>query len=224
MLPERFFFHPPGVAAALLVVALLGTGFSFSQHAAQEAAEGAAQVSAQQDEIARLLATPCAETLKNRRIATMVGELHDDGRLQPVAAAGGPLFDEINRRLRRLGLVTLDPEQIQAQIAQAEVTAVLNNDPDAAIRAAGRLQADFFLKGVIEARTRVNPVVKINEVFVTVTMTLTDRGGRPISSVSASGDSYAGQDTMAVTLEILRRQADLLVARLYGDYCNPSTR
>ena len=212
--------RPLAIAAALLIMALFTTGFSFSEHEAKEAAEVSAKASATADEIARLLGTPCAQKIKNRRIATLIGEVHAQGRAQMTAGDDGPLFEEINLRMRRLGMQTISPETIRAQIAQAEVQAFLNNDPDAAIQAAGRLQADFFLRGLIQARSRVNPVVKINEVFVTVTLTLVDRKGRPISQVSATGDSFAGQDTLAAALDLVREKADLLVARLYSDYCN----
>jgi hypothetical protein len=206
-------------AAILLILFLLASGFSFSEHEAREAAQEAAQVSSRDDEIARLLATPCARKLKNRRIATLIGEIHDQGRARRTAGDDGPLFEEINLRMRRLGLQTISPETIRAQVAQAEIQAFLNNDPDAAIQAAGRLQADFFLRGLIQARTRVNPVVRVNEVFVTLTLTLVDRKGRPISHVSATADSFAGQDTLAAALALVQEQADLLVARLYSDYC-----
>ena len=213
--------RPLALPTALLILAVFATGFSFSEREAQEKATAAAEASSRTDEIARLLATPCAQKLKNRRIATMIGEIHDHGRARTMAGDDGPLFEEINLRMRRLGMQTIRPETIRAEVAQAEIQAFLNNDPDAAIQAAGRLQADFFLRGLIEARSRVNPVVRINEVFVTLTLTLVDRRGRPISHVSATGDSFAGQDTFAAALALVREQADLLVARLYNDYCNP---
>jgi hypothetical protein len=221
---SRLFSRWSRALTAVLIMALFATGFSFSEHEAREEAEDAARASAQAGEIDRLLATPCAQKLKNRRIATMIGEVHDDGEVRISGGDDGPLFDEINRRMQRLGLNTISPEKIKAQVARAEIQAFLNNDPDAAIQAAGRLQADFFLRGLIQARSRVNPVVRINEVFVTVTLTLVDRNGRAISHVSASQDSFAGQDTLAAALELVRRQADLLVARLYNDYCNPPER
>ncbi len=224
MASSSFFCRWPFAVAAVLVIALFATGFSFKEEEAREKAETATAAAAQQDEIARLLATPCAKKLKNRRIATMIGEVHDDGGIQMAGGDEGPLFEEINRRMQRLGLKTISPETIRAQVARAEIQAFLNNDPDAAIQAAGRLQADFFLRGLIQARSRVNPVVKINEVFVTVTLTLVDRSGRAISHVDASQDSFAGQDTFAVALDLMRRQADLLVARLYNDYCNQTGR
>jgi len=204
----------------VLAVVLFTTGFSFSGHEARETAQKEDRISSQADEIAKLLATPCAKKLKGRRIATLIGEIHDDGRVQMTAGDDGPLFDEINRRMQRLGLKTINPETIKSQIAQAEIQAFLNNDPDAAIQAAGRLQASFFLRGLIQVKSRVNPVIQVNEVFVTVTLALVDAKGRSISHVSASQDSFAGQDTLSVALDLMQRQADLLVARLYNDYCN----
>ena len=209
-----------GLCAAVVIIAVFATGFSFSEHEAREKTAAATEASSRADEIARLKATSCARRLKDRRIATIIGEVHDNQRARTMAGDDGPLFEEINLRMRRLGMQTIRPETIRAQVAQAEIQAFLNNDPDAAVQAAGRLQADFFLRGLIQARTRVNPVVKINEVFVTITLTLVDRKGKPISHVSATGDSFAGQDTLAAALALVQEQADLLVARLYSDYCH----
>jgi hypothetical protein len=139
-------------------------------------------------------------------------------------AAYGLLFNQINQRLRNVGLKTYSQSEIASQVAQAEMEAFLNNDMDAAAGAASRLSASFILKGVIATRTEINPVLNINEVFLTMAFTLVDASGRIVSDVTARGDAYSGQDTLAVALELVKEQADTVVARLYSDYCAAGSR
>jgi hypothetical protein len=54
---------------------------------------------------------------------------------------------------------------------------------------------------------------------VNIDLTLAAADGRALSDVSAHSDSYSGRDTLATALDLVRRQADLLVAQLYNDYC-----
>jgi hypothetical protein len=65
----------------------------------------------------------------------------------------------------------------------------------------------------------VNRVVGVNEVAVDVQLVLTSASGREISRVEGHSDAYSGTDTLATAVQLLRRQADPLVAQLYNDYC-----
>jgi len=207
----------------LMGLSLLGpsrcTAFSFSESEEGEARAREQEAGEREQEVRRLLTVPCDERLKNRKIALIIGEQVEEGGILYEPGKYGPLFLEISRRLKDLGLRTYTQEEIQAQIAREEVRAFLNNDVDAAATAAQRLGAGTFLRGMIRSKVRVNPVVRIEEVFVTMAFTLVDSSGRVLSHVTAGGESFSGADSMAVALKIVQSEADLAVARLYNDYC-----
>ena len=117
---------------------------------------------------------------------------------------------------------TYTQEEITQQIAQAEIEAAMQNDPDAAITAASRLGASFILRGLISSRSQRNPIINVHEVFVDMGFTLVTAEGRSVSDASASGDSYSGRDTLTAALRLVRQDADRVVAELYHDYCTQS--
>ena len=166
----------------------------------------------------QLVSVPCQRRLKNRRILQLVAERSAD-RWQTNQDRYGPFFQLIDSRLRALGLNTFTQEQIREKIAQAEVDAYFNNDPDAALAASKRLAADYVMRGIISSRAGVNPVVQVREVAVDVELTLSGADGRVLSQVDAHADAYSGNDTLGTALALVREQADHLVAQLYNDYC-----
>lgn len=191
--------------------------FSFSDDEKEEQATARQQ----QETTKRLMSVSCSNKLKSKKIGLIVGETHSDHRVRPVSSGSyGPLFNEINKRLKKLGLRTLTQQQIRNQIAQAEINAFLNNDPDAALNAASRLGASFILRGIISSRSHMNPIVHANEVFVDISFTLTSSSGRYVSDVSTSDSSWSGQDTQSIALMMVQEQADRIVAQLYHDYCS----
>lgn len=191
-------------------------GFSFSEEAEKE--QAVARKARQKTQ--QLLNVGCSERIKAKSIGLIIGETHSDHRVRPVSSGVyGPHFNEINKRLKRLGLRTFTQEEIKNRIAAAEADAFLNNDPDAALQAASRLGANFLLRGILSSRSHMNPIAHANEVFVDMSFTLTDASGRYVSDVSASDSSWSGQDTRSVALMIVQEQADRVVAQLYHDYC-----
>jgi hypothetical protein len=217
---------PKGFTIALVVL-VTGTlllpmgslGFSFRESEEREAEERRRAKEEHAARIERLLSVPCDEKLKKRKIALLIGEQVETQGVVYEPGKYGPLFQEISRRLKGLGLRTYTREEIQAQIAAAEVKAFLNNDVDAAATAARRLGASYFLRGMIRSKVRMNPVVRTEEVFVTMALTLVDASGRTLSHVTAGGDAYSGPDPMETALRIARNEADLAVAALYHDFC-----
>lgn len=197
---------------------LWASGFTFSGYEQQQAQEEAAQVAEERRVVGDLLSVDCSSKVKGQRIAVLIGE-ERTGQGSARRTNDGPLFDEINSRLRGLGLKTCTQQEINAQVADAERTAFLNNDMDAAISAAGRLQARFLLRGLIAVSERRNPILDIDEVFLTLTLTLLDRKGRMISTVSATADSYVANDTLQTALQLTREKADRMLAELYNDHC-----
>ena len=197
---------------------LWASGFSFSGYEQQQAQEDAARVAEERSVVGELLSVDCSSKLKGQRIAVLIGE-ERTGQGSARRTNDGPLFDEINSRLRGLGLKTCTQQEINAQVADAERTAFLNNDMDAAIAAAGRLQARFLLRGLIAVSERRNPILDIDEVFLTLTLTLLDRKGRVISTVSATADSYVANDSLQTALQLTREKADRMLAELYNDHC-----
>ncbi len=166
-----------------------------------------------------------AGALQDQDRAVLIGEKHSGG-LAYNAKGHGLLADELNVQLQRLGLNTVSQAQINAQVAAAEARAILNNDPDAALAASSRLGASFMLNGVISSREDQamsmnvrGAQMNVNQVHVTIVLTLT-RGGKIVSSVKASEESWAGADTTGVALDIVERRAPELLAQLYSDYCS----
>jgi hypothetical protein len=195
-----------------------GQGFKFSNpDPEQEAAR--AQQAAREDRIAYELSTPCRADLKGKKIMVVIGERQANGYIDAQQQNYGPHFQAINNRLRSLGLRTYTPEEIRAQIAQAEIDAYFKNNPDMALSAARRLGASFVLKGLITSEASMNPIIAVNQVAVSMNFTLTGGNGRLISDVGASSASYAGANIAQMALTLVNEQADEVVAKLYGDYC-----
>ena len=200
---------------SLAAAAAHGQGFKFSQ---PDDADRAAQA-AREDRIAYELSTPCRADLKGKKIMVVIGEQQANGYVNAQQQNYGPHFQAINARLRSLGLRTYTPEEIRAQIAQAEIDAYFKNNPDLALSAAKRLGASFVLRGLITSEATMNPIIAVNQVSVGMGFTLTGSNGRIISDVGANAASYAGANVGQMALTLVNEQADEVVAKLYGDYC-----
>lgn len=203
------------LAMAFAATQALAQGFSFSTPDDEERAEREAK----EGRIAAQLSTPCRADLKNKKIMVVIGERQSNGYVSADQRNYGPHYEAINGRLRALGLRTYTPEEIRRQIAQAEVEAMMRNDPDAALSASKRLGASFVLRGLISAQASQNLVIAVNQVSVDMAFTLTGSDGRPISTADARSASYAGADVARMALTLVNEQADEVVARLYSDYC-----
>ena len=193
-------------------------GFKFSNPDPSQQEEQAAQA-AREDRIAYELSTPCRADLKGKKIMVIIGEQQSNGYINAQQQNYGPHYQAINARLRSLGLRTYTPEEIRAQIKQAEIDAYFRNDPDAALSAAKRLGASFILRGLITAEAMPNPIIRVNQVSVGMGFMLTASNGRVVSDVGANSASYAGANIAQMALTLVNEQADEVVARLYGDYC-----
>ena len=201
---------------APLAIGVAGAqGFRFSDPDNAQQAEQAAR----EDRIAYELSTPCRADLKGKKIMVVIGEQQSNGYINAQQQNYGPHFQAINARLRSLGLRTFTPEEIRAQIAQAEIDAYFKNNPDAALSAAKRLGASFVLRGLITSEAGMNPIIAVNQVAVSMGFTLTGNNGRIISDVNANSASYAGANIAQMALTLVNEQADEVVAKLYGDYC-----
>src|SRR4029450_10159668 len=143
-------------------------GFKFSQPDDNANMENAAR----QDRIAYELSTPCRADLKGKKIMVIIGEERGNGYINAQQQNYGRHFQAINVRLRSLGLRTFTPEEIRAQIAQAEIDAYFKNNPDAALSAAKRLGASFILRGLISLQASMNPIIPVNQVAVSMGFTL----------------------------------------------------
>ncbi|MCC6197841.1 MAG: hypothetical protein IT518_25600 [Burkholderiales bacterium] len=193
-------------------------GFKFSNPDPSEEADRAAQA-AREDRINYELSTPCRADIKGKKIMVIIGERQSNGWVSAEQRNYGPHFGAINGRLRSLGLTTYTPEEIRAQIKQAEIDAYFKNDPDGMLNAAKRMGATFVLRGLITAEAVPNPIIRVNQVTVGMGFTLSGSGGKIISDVGAESASYAGANVAQMALTLVNEQADEVVARLYGDYC-----
>jgi hypothetical protein len=210
----------------LILVPLLFMGwpacaqpFSFSAAQQQEEEKDRAAEQQRAQAIQQLVSVPCRARLKDRKILQLIAERADDGGWQAQQERYQPLISILDARLKALGLKTYTQEQIKAAVAQAEIDAYFNNDPDGALAASKRLAAQYILKGDITTKAGINPAVGVNEVAVDVQLVLMSPSGREISHVDGHLDSYSGHDTLATAAALLRQQADPLVAQLYNDYC-----
>ena len=194
----------------------IAQGFSFSQPPSEA---GQREREAREQRIAEALSTPCRAELRNKKIMVVIGERRSDGYVEAEQTNYGPHYHAINDRLRSLGLRTFTPEEIRRQIAQAEIDAQFRNDPDAALSASRRLGASFVLRGLISSQAVPNPIMRVNQVSVTMGFTLTGSNGKPVSTADAQSASYAGSDVAGMALALVNEQADEVVAKLYADYC-----
>jgi hypothetical protein len=212
--------HPLRLATLALVLALPAASraaqdFRFAQPDDADKVERAARDA----RIGEALSTPCRAELRNRKIMVVIGETQDNGVVSARQENYGPHYRAINDRLRALGLATYTPEEIRRQVAQAEIDAQFRNDPDAALSASRRLGASFVLRGLIASQAMPNPMMRVNQVTVTMGFTLSGSDGRPISTAEARSASYAGSDVARMALTLVDEQADEVVAKLYADYC-----
>lgn len=204
----------------LLALALLATltgnaaAFSFSE---EEQNEKAASDAARQRH-ASLLATPCKQALKDKRIMVVVGQRTAKGMLSDQGSFSAH-FQAIDKRLKRLGLNSISQEEMKAKVAQAEIDAYLNNDMEAALNASKKMTSDFILRGVISSRTGYNQMVRLPEVYVSMSFTLTGADGRMISEASGAAESYSNSDVGGMAVTLINEQAESVVARLYSEYC-----
>ncbi len=207
-------FFAAGILLALCSFQTGAQGFKFSNDdnsAAKDQAERDARVGA-------LLSTPCRDKIKSHKILVLIGE-EKNGVVQARQDAFSPHFEAVNQRLRGLGLRTYSAEEIKRQVAQAEIDAYFKNNPDAALSASKRLAANYTLRGLISSTATVNPMLKINQVAVSMQFLLTGANGKKISENQARAQSYAGADTAGMALTLINEQAEEAVARLYSDYC-----
>ena len=217
---HRAFRTAAGLAFTLLVAAPVahGQGFKFSDPDPSQQAERQAEAM-KQDRIAYELSTPCRNDLKGKKIMVVIGEQQSDGYVSAQQQNYGPHFQAINGRLRSLGLRTFTPEEIRAQVKQAEIDAYFKNDPDGAMAAAKRLGASFVLRGLISSQAVMNPIIAVNQVSVNMGFTLSASSGKIISDVGAGTQSYSGANVAQMAAVLVNEQADEVVAQLYGDYC-----
>lgn len=215
--------HTRAFAIVALCIAALSPwsahaqGFKFEKDpgAQQQAAEAMARGS----RVAENLSTPCKESIKNKKIAVIIGEEQSNGVVLARQENYGPHFQLINGRLQALGLRTYTPEEIRKQIAQAEIDAYFKNNPDAALSAAKRLGANFVLRGLIVSQASYNPIVRVNQVSVGMGFTLAASDGRTVANAAANAASYAGPDVRAMAVTLLNEHADEVVSKLYSEYC-----
>jgi len=206
------------VLAVLLPAPASGQGFKFSQPDESAQADQAAEA-ARQQMIADQLSTPCRAELRGKKIMVIIGQVLSNGYIAAAQQNYGPHYQAINKRLQALGLRTYTPEEIRAQIKQAEIDAYFKNDPDAMLSASRRLGASFILRGLIMSQAGMNVVIPVNQVSVNMAFTLTTSGGRVVSDVQANNASYSGTDVARMALTLVNEKADEVVAQLYGDYC-----
>lgn len=179
----------------------------------------------------------CPASFKKMKIATMIGEQHRDDRhgyygyiitigepdwdhrFGTKKSVYGPLVDEFNQNFAQLGLKTFTAAEINDQIVREEQEAVLNNNMEAALSAATRMQADFFLKGIISTRAQTNKMVKVDEVFVTITLTLIDNKGNQLSTAKVSEATFSDADTLGTVQQLVKEQSHEITRQLFQDLC-----
>lgn len=221
----------------LVVLALLphpGFSFSFDEYEKQEASSNnKKEVSLDQ--------LNCPANIKSKTIATMIGESHRDDRpgyyrvfaywnvadepnwdrrFGTRKSVYGELVGHLNNSFHSLGLKTFSAEEINQKIAKEEQEAFLNNDLEAALSAASRLQADYLLKGNISTKAQINKVVKVDELFVTINLFLSDQNGRQLATAQISETAFSDADIPATVQKMIGAQANKIVYELFSNVCN----
>lgn len=165
------------------------------------------------------ISAACKDRLQKEKVLVLVAERGNNG-MNADQGRYGMHFQAIDRRLQKQGMRTLSQEEIKKQVAQAEIDAHFRNDPDAALQAAQKHGASLTLRGVISSRRGINPILKINEVYINMGFTLVGPDGRYIAEAGASSDSYSGGDTVGMAATLISEQADGVVRRLLKGYCD----
>jgi hypothetical protein len=216
MLRDRF-LSSALLATALVIAAPGALAFSFSEDAKNDAA---AEEERRAAAAAHVLSLPpaCLDELRRRKIMIVMGERSGEG-VSADQARFSPHFNSINKRLLKHGIRTYSQQEIRAQIAQAEVDAYFRNDPDAALAASKKMGAQLVMRGTIDSRSAINPVLRIPEVYVSIAYALMTPGGKMISEASAKAESYSGSDTLGMAGTLIEEQADAVVSTLLGGYC-----
>lgn len=202
----------------ILLSLMLGLGmtavqaFSFADEEAKDKAANARSAKA-----AGSVSVACKERLRQERVLVLVAERGNDG-LMTDQGRFGRHFQSLDRRLQKQGMQTFSQEEIKQRIAQPEVDSHFRNDPEAP-RSAGKQGASLILRGVINSRRAINPVLKINEVYINMAFTLLGTDGRVIAEASSRSDAYSGGDTLAMAQTLVEEQADGVVRRLLSGYC-----
>ncbi len=217
MLKTDHFFPRLSVLAVALCASLcapLANAFSFGEEEAKDKAAAAPRPGSGGPAIP----AACKERLQKEKVMVLVAERGNNG-INADQGRYGMHFQGIDRRLQKYGMRTMGQDEIKKQVAQAEIDAHFRNDPDAALQAARKHGASLTLRGVISSRRGVNPMLKINEVFINMGFTLVGPDGRYLAEASASSDSYAGGDTVGMAATLINEQADAVVRRLLNGYC-----
>ncbi|MBU1565055.1 MAG: hypothetical protein KJ630_05430 [Proteobacteria bacterium] len=221
-----------------IVMAILAPYFAFSFSFTEDAQkETAAEAAVTKNSLAKL---HCPKSIKAAKIVTMIGEIHRDdrtgldgfygsfmtpnspdwnSRFGTTKSVYGNLVDDLNGGFQQLGLKTNTAAEINAQIARVEQEAVLNNDLDAAVAAADRLSANFMLKGIISTRSQMNKVVNVDEVFVTINLSLLDRNGTLISTAQINETTFSDADILSTIQKLVKNQSREITYQLFKDYC-----
>ena len=202
-------------ALALAALVLPAYAFSFADEEAKDKAAAAPKGGGGGPAIN----AACKERLQKEKVLVLVAERGNNG-MNAEQGRYGMHFQAIDRRLQKQGMRTLSQEEIKKQVAQAEIDAHFRNDPDAALQAAQKHGASLTLRGVISSRRAINPILKINEVYINMGFTLVGPDGRYIAEAGASSDSYSGGDTVGMAATLINEQADGVVRRLLTGYCN----
>jgi hypothetical protein len=87
------------------------------------------------------------------------------------------------------------------------------------VSAADRLSANFVLKGIISTHSQINRVVNIDEVFVTIDLSLHDSRGTLISTAQMSETAFSDADVLSTIQKLVKSQSREITYQLFKDYC-----
>lgn len=205
--------------ALSLALPTAAQAFKFSDEEAKDQAEAAARSAPRPAAVS----PACKERLKKEKVMVLVAERGNHG-MNADQGRYGLHFQAIDRRLQQQGMRTMSQAEIKRQVAQAEIDAHFRNDPDAALAAAQKHGASLTLRGVISSRQGINPMLRINEVYINMNFSLVGSNGRYLAEASASSDSYSGGDTVGMALTLINEQADAVVGRLLRGYCGAADK
>lgn len=148
------------------------------------------EANAPHEAYASALTTPCTPARKRARISVDIGEHYLHSGGASAKRVSGAFAAGLADRLAHAGLN---------------------------VRIGGK--GDYYVSGNVTSRSGVNRMLRVNEISLSTALYMSSASGAAVSQVVAREDSFAGEDSSTVLIDLFRRQADAAAAQIYTDFC-----
>jgi hypothetical protein len=158
----------------------------------------------------------CRKRVHNKKVLVLVDERYAD-EYHMVQEDYGSLVGIISFQLQAFGLRTFTNTEQRQYLADLRARDYFTASDTVSVPLP--LDTDFILRGVIRSIVAENPILKINEVHMDIWMDLREPYGRILADATTPTSSYAGMNTLSMAMELVKEEADDLLAQLFEDYC-----